>query len=218
MLQWLHLFQPLEEPVVKPEQRGNQGMHICWTHQQFIHAGLAFFQVYSLYGDTLLSGDTEGCLHHSCGPAAWESWPQHSNDKVDRGEDSTHSWRSARTASLRRIPTFACSFCSPMCLCEVSILISHMCFFKHGWLFIWFLTNQTMQELQSRSCRGAMRRHRWLNSCQQQIREVEKAENLTRTEEPATDNCGPPSYQLQHHFTAHLHSARLAWGIFFYWF
>lgn len=94
MLQWLHLFQPLEEPVVKPEQRGNQGMHICWTHQQFIHAGLAFFQVYSLYGDTLLSGDTEGRLHHSCGPAAWESWPQHSNDKVDRGEDSTHSTQS----------------------------------------------------------------------------------------------------------------------------
>lgn len=52
-------------------QTVNRGMHICWTHQQFIHAGLAFFQVYSLYGDTLLSRDTEGCLHHSCGPTAW---------------------------------------------------------------------------------------------------------------------------------------------------
>lgn len=45
--------------------------HIKRAHQQLIHAGLAFFQVDPLYGHALLSGGTEGCLHHSCGPAAW---------------------------------------------------------------------------------------------------------------------------------------------------
>lgn len=44
--------------------------HIFCTHQQLVHAGLAFFQVDSLYGNALLSGGAEGCLHHSCGPAA----------------------------------------------------------------------------------------------------------------------------------------------------
>lgn len=46
------------------------------THQQLVHAGLAFFQVDSLDGDALLPGRAEGGLHHRRGPAAWNQTPR----------------------------------------------------------------------------------------------------------------------------------------------
>lgn len=76
-------------------QMGMGGVHIYWTHQQFIHAGLAFFQVYSLYGDTLLSGDAEGRLHHSRGPAAWNHNHNTAMTQSDGKEEDARSWRRA---------------------------------------------------------------------------------------------------------------------------
>lgn len=40
------------------------------THQQLVHAGLAFLEVDPLDGDALLPWDAEGSLHHCRGPTS----------------------------------------------------------------------------------------------------------------------------------------------------
>lgn len=87
---------------------------MCFTHQQFIHAGLAFFKVDPLYGHALLSGGAEGCLHHSCGSAAWN----HSHSRAVSQEGLTsHSWKIMFvSAPLPRLSCLSLCFCC--CLCS----------------------------------------------------------------------------------------------------
>lgn len=40
------------------------------THKQLVHAGLALLQVDPLDGNALLTGDTQGSLHHSRSPTS----------------------------------------------------------------------------------------------------------------------------------------------------
>lgn len=67
-----------------------------WAHQQLVHTGLALFQVYSLYGDSLQSGGAQGRLHHSRGPAAWN--PNH----IKKKEKKTRMWAKRKTDGCKK--------------------------------------------------------------------------------------------------------------------